>query len=796
MDGFELVKKKRPNNLAWAAEDSFMRGFLPQPAERIFTWEQAVRVLRKHGRFALLIALGLTAAVVAAAMLMTDVYQPVARLEIDPVNSGIRSMQDIEQGRILDVQEYLETQAQILRSDGLGISVIRELHLDTNPEFVSKRDIAKLKEVAASSPTANKVFAGDTATFKEQFGLASRTPLESLALESFRKRLGVNLIRNSRLIEVSFSSHDPKLAPLVTNTLVTRYIDQNYRHRYTTTMRASEWLSTQLYDLRQKVEEANQAVAEYQRKYGLVETDERDVPLAQLMSEVNHQLSDAQANRIEAEAYVRMIDLGQSESIPVVKDDIVYQNLITQYADTKAQLARTRTIYGDENSKVKELENAANEIGAQVEAERSRMVNRVRTSYAAAMDREEMMLSAREKLKAQMGDATSRMVAYRVLKNEATAKAELYNTLQGRLKEAGIFAGLRSTNINVVDFASQLPKPTSPHRPLIIVSGVLMSCMIAVFMAFIKESLNNTLRTPDDVRDWTGLASLGMLPKIGTIADNWKRPYLPVDLARIRTFRTIGTGSSQILLAGCHTAEGEAIRELRTNLLLSKVSVTPAVIVVSSSSAGEGKTTIATNLAISLAERGKTCLVESDLRRPLFAKAFGLQAKAGLSQVLARETSLDRALVEIAQIPNFSLLPCGTSAAENLNLLDSEHMKAILIALRDRYKYIVVDTPPVIPFSDVRVLATLADAVILVGRYGLTTRRALARGAEILEEVEAPIIGVMLNDIDITSPDYHYYNYGFSRTIHGALDYYQNAATTAVETPKPADPEKGIGAHA
>jgi polysaccharide biosynthesis transport protein len=285
-----------------------------------------------------------------------------------------------------------------------------------------------------------------------------------------------------------------------------------------------------------------------------------------------------------------------------------------------------------------------------------------------------------------------------------------------------------------------------------------------------------------------------MLPRIGTIVDNAKRPL--ADPGRFRAFKTIGSGASQILLAGSRTAEGEAMRELRTNLLLSKVSAAPAVIIVSSSSAGEGKTTIATNLAINLAERGETCLIESDLRRPLFAKAFGLTTKLGLSQVLTGETSLENALVEVHQIPNFSLLPCGTSAAENVSLIDSEHMKAMLITLRDRFKYIVVDTPPLIPFSDARVLATLADAVILVGRYGLTTRRALVRGTEILEKVEAPIIGVMLNDIDIASPDYHYYNYGFSRTIHGALDYYKNADATAVEAAQPTEPNKSMGAHA
>ena len=793
MDRLEQLMKKRPGSLAWLGADT-PPSLLP--AERVFTWEQAVRVLRKNARFAVSIALGLTIVVIVATFLMKDVYQPVARIEIDPINSGIRSLQDIEQGRILDVQEYLETQAQILRSDGLAMSVIRELHLDTNPELVAKSDIAKLKNADPTSYPLDKASAGDTATFKEQLGLASRTPLESLALEAFRKRLGVSSIRNSRLIEVSFSSHDPKLAQLATNTLVAQYIDQNYRHRYTTTMQASEWLSNQLYDLRQKVEEANQAVADYQRKYGLIETDERDVPLGQLMSEVNHQLSDAQANRIEEEAYVRMIDLGQSESIPVVKDDIVYQNLLTRYADVKAQLAQTRTTYGDESANVKKLENEANELAAQVEAERMRMVSQVRTSYAAARDREEMMLATREKLKAQMGDAASHMVAYRVLKSEAAAKAELYNTLQGRLKEAGIFAGLRSSNINIVDFASQLPKPTSPRRGMIIASGVLMSCMIAIVAAFVKESLNNTVRTPDDVRDWTGVPSIGMLPRIGAMVETSKQARLGANLAGFHFFKTVGTGSRQILLAGPYTAEAEAMRELRTNLLLCKGIAAPSVIVVSSSSAGEGKTTVAANLAVSLAERGETCLLESDFRRPLFAKALGSTRSTGLSDVLAGTISPEAAMVQIPQIPNLSVLPCGAAPAKALNLIDSEHMNAMLIALRGRYKYVVIDTPPLIPFADARVVATLADAVILVGRYGLTTRRALERAAQILEDAGAPAMGVTLNDIDIASPDYHYYNYGYSRTIHGTLDYYKKVEATTIEATKPSDSGKSKGAHA
>jgi succinoglycan biosynthesis transport protein ExoP len=797
MESSERFGGRSQRNLARYVEPSLLVPEASQSVASVLTWEQAMRILRKNGRYAILLAVVLTATITLMALSMKDVYQPVARLQIDPANGGIKTSQEIEEARITENPEYMETQAQILRSDGLAVSVIRELHLDSNPTFVGKSTLAKFgpraKEQASQSgapPASNVAF------LQEQYDLAERTPMQSIALEILHGGLKVNPIRNSRLIEVSFSSHDPQLAQVITNTLVTQFIDQNYRHRYATTMQASEWLSTQLNDLRQKVQEANLSVANYQRQYGLVETDEHDVPLAQLMSEVNHQLSDAQANRIEAEAYVRMIDLGQSEAIPTVRDDQVYQNLMTRYADTRAQLAQARTIYGDENSNIKKLENEVNEFGAQVEAERQRMTARVRASYAAALSREEMMLAAREKLKAQMGDATSHMVAYRVLRNEALAKSELYNTLQARLKEAGIYAGLRSSNISVVDLAAVLPKPTGPHRTTIIAAGTMVSCMLAILFAFALESFNNTVRTPDDVRDWTGLPSLGMIPTMCKTQET-ERKLLPPATWFAGALEPAARGASipKIILTKSHTAQAEAMRELRAALLFSKPGEPPRVILVSSSAANEGKTTIATNLATVLAERGKTCLVESDFRRPVLASALGLEPRVGLCQVLSGEASLEKALIRLPESPNLCLLPSGPFTSRAEDLIDSGHMKALVIALRDSFDFVVIDSPPVILFSDARVLATLADRVMLVGRYGLTTRRAITRCAQILDEVGAPAMGVVLNDIDLASPDYHYYNYGFSRNLTGKLEYYARAQSEASTAASP-EPPKKRGAHA
>jgi polysaccharide biosynthesis transport protein len=775
-------------NASWAPVAS-------PPPGALFTWEQAVRVLRKNRRFALLFTGIVIAAVVAMAMLMKDVYRPLARLEIDQPSSGIKTLHEIESAYVTDDQDYLETQAQILQSDALAISVIRTLHLDQNPEFVPKKSVGALKSSQERAAQVPSEPSADATLEQEEYSLANHTPEESVALGAFRRRLSVNAVRDSRLIEVGFSSHDPRLAQTVTNTLVDEFINRNYRNRYRTTMQASEWLSSQIEDLRQHVEESNRALVAYQKQHGLVETDDRNVPGDQLMDDVNRQFSDAEANRIEAEAYIRMIDLGQSDAIPAVRDDPVYQNLMTHFADVRAQLAQARAIYGDENSNVKKIEDESNELAAQLEAERARVVNQVRTSYAAAREREEMMRQSREKLRTQMGDVSSQMVEYRMLKNEATANADLYNTLQARLKEAGIYAGLGSSNIHIVDLAPQLDRPTGPDRRLIISVGVLIACLLGIILSFVRESLNNTVRTPDDVKEWTGLSSLAIIP---TMNGNGSRKIGSGSRSSgsLIGLQDTAIASPKIFATNAHTAEGEALRNLRATLMLSRAGAPPRVILVSSAAKGEGKTAVSINLAAVLAERGKTCLVDGDLRGGMVASVMGLRAKSGLAQRLAGTETLESALVHSTECPNLTVLPVGAFPPNPADLVSSEAMQAVVITLRQEFAYIVIDSPPVIPYSDARVLSSLVDVVVLVSRCGLTTRRAMERAVQIFDEVRAPVAGVVLNDVNLASPDYQYYNYGYSRRMN-EYGYYRSKEQGGLP---PAPPGTGSprakGAHA
>jgi capsular exopolysaccharide synthesis family protein len=760
-------------------------------SETAFTWEQAVRILRKNLRVAAIFALLATGCVALYAFHLKDVYQPTARVEIDSPNSGIATLKEIEhENENGNDNNYLETQAQVLESESLATSVIRILHLDRRPEYVGKKLLAKYGEQAAPTAKRETEPAGENPYLQEQLGLAQRTPLESVALAMFQSRLSVNTIRNTRVVEVSCSASDPELAQEITNTLVTEFVNQNYKNRYTTTMQASEWLSGQLEDLRQKVQDSNQAVADYQRRYGFLEANDKDVPLADLMADANRELAGAQADRIQAEAYVRMIDTGQSDALPQLREDLLYNNLMEKYVESRARLAQTRVTYGDENSNVKKLQDESNEFAAQVEAERTHLVNRIRTSYSAARSREEMMLSTREKLMAEMGEAGSHMVEYQLLKSEALANATLYNTLRGRLKEAGIYAGLRMSNLRVVDLAPVLQKPTGPHRGLIVVIGAIVSGMFALVFAFVKEGFNNTVRTPDDIRDWTGLPSLAMVPAISSNRNG---------RSRILGTRALGTFASAErsgtpLLVKPSSAEAESILDLRAALMLSRPGGPPHVILVGSSSAGEGKTTVAINLAAALSQHGKVCLVDGDLRRPMIASAFGLDTQTGLSRVLAGSASLDSALVFHRQISNLSLLPSGPLPPFPADMIASEQMRSLMLTLRERFDNVVIDSPAAILFSDARVLSSLADVVVLVSRYGSTTKRAFTRCVQLLDEVRAPVVGVVVNGIDLASPDYQYYNYGFGRRMNGSHSYY---STKQDEPPPP--PSEGVkkrSAHA
>jgi polysaccharide biosynthesis transport protein len=700
-------------------------------------WLRAFHVIRKHWRISALFAAVLTVTTVIVTFSIRAVYEPVARIEVDPPGETF----SLEGARSGSDAEYLETQAQNLKSDRLAMDVIRRLHLDESPDMVASGN--------------NQSKAGDTDSYQ-------LSPAEHSALRAFRANLTVKRDTASRLIAVSFSSHDPKMAAVVTNTVVNAFIDNTYRDEHDAIMKSSEWLARQLDDIRDRMMESNRVLAEFQKSIGVADLDANKSTFAEQMGELNRQLTQAQSDRIQLEALLKSVQAGSPDVLPEIRNNPVVQQLSTKLAELKAELSQARVVYGINHPNVKKLQNQVDELQAQLEGQKAAVLGSIRTSYLAARAREQLMDSEIKGTSSEL----SQMARYNALKNEAQANTELYNNLYARVKEAGIAAASKSSNLRVVDEAHVLDLPTRPNRMLSIYIGILASLLGGVGVAFLREQFDTRIFTPEDVRDWIGASNVAIVPLFfgsngghllpvkgdgqlavtsGNAPGNWKLP----------------PGVS-FLLDRPHSPEAEALRALYTSVMLSSPGNPPQVLLVVSSFPGEGKTTVAVNLAMAMAQHGSTCLVDADLRRGRVAAALGIPSNLGLTDVLNDTCPLERILVNVSSLPNLTVVPAHAGSARAGQLVCSDRMLGVLADLRKKFQFVVVDSAPILPFADGRALSNLADGLIFVGRSGVTTREVVRRSFELLNEVHAaPILEFVLNAADLSSPQYQYYQYGY-----------------------------------
>ncbi len=705
---------------------------LPIAEKAEVEWIRALNILRKHWRISALFAAVLTFTVIVVVFSLEPVYEPVARIEVDPPGETF-SLESRASG---SDSEYLETQAQNLKSDKLAMDVIRRLHLDQNPSIVAS---------------------GDKTSKAGEQALYQLSPAEHSALRAFRSHLTVKRDTSSRLIGVSFASNDPKMAALVTNTVVNAFIDDTYRDQHDSIMQSTEWLSRQLDDIRARMVESNRVLAEFQKSIGVADLDSNKSTFTEQMAELNRQLTQAQADRIQLEALLKSVQAGSPDVLPEIRNNPVVQQLSTRLAELRAELSQAKVIYGTNHPNVKKLQNQVDELQSQLESQKTAVLGSIRTSYSAARAREQLMDS-------QMKDATnslSQMGRYNALKAEATANSELYNSLFAKVKEAGIAAASKSSNLRVVDEAHVLDSPTRPNRLMAILVGLLAALVGGVGIAFLREQFDTRIFTPEDMRNWTGSSNVSIVPLFlaadGKLLPGAKQDGKPV----VSSDGTLPAGVD-FLLDRPHSPEAEALRSLYTSVMLSRPGNPPQVLLVASSFPGEGKTTVAVNLAIAMAQHGSTCLVDADLRRGRVASALGIPNSLGLTDVLNETTSLDRVLVRVPSLPNLTVVPAHAGSARAGQLVCSDLMPKVLADLRRQFQFVVIDCAPILPFADGRVLSSLADGLIFVGRSGITTREVVQQSVRLLNEVHAaPILEFVLNAADISSPQYRYYQYGY-----------------------------------
>jgi polysaccharide biosynthesis transport protein len=319
------------------------------------------------------------------------------------------------------------------------------------------------------------------------------------------------------------------------------------------------------------------------------------------------------------------------------------------------------------------------------------------------------------------------------------------------LKEAGVTAGLRSNNFRIINAARVPTAPSEPNIPRNLAFALVIGIISGVGLAFLLENMDNTVRTPEQAQAISALPSLGMIP-LGSKATS----------RGVAGARFVLTSSKEavemVTQVRPQSQMAESYRALRTSLLLSNLGAPPKVIMVTSARPQEGKTTTSINTSIVLAQKGvRVLLIDGDLRRPSVHKTLGMGPRSGLSNVLTGSATVQQTVVASPVLPNLFILPAGTPPPNPAELLASTNMRDLIMELRDQFDHIVIDTPPTLSVTDAVVLSPRADATILVIRSGQTTKQALRRARDILTQVNAHVAGVLLNAVDLTSPDYYYY---------------------------------------
>lgn len=722
-------------------ENSAMQLSTGAPAyeeNKAFDWTRSMGILQKHWRLSALFAAIVMLTVLAVNIFTRPVYEATVRVEIDP--SGEKFSLEANGGGGPTDAEYLETQSQIMQGDSLAIAVIRKLRLDQNPDLVGKLDAETLQTANVKS-TDNQL-----------------TAAESIALGKFKDNLKVKRDTASRLILVNFTNPDPQLAALVANTLVQSFIDQSFQSRHDAVLKSSEWLSKQLDDIRKKMEDSTQALTQFQQENGVADVDTNKSTFTEHMAELSRQQTQAQAERIQLQALLKNTE--NPDSLTEVRTNSVVQSLSQKLAEQKAALSQALVVYGANHPTAKKLQSEVDTLQAQIDGQKKAIVNSMRASYAAAAARESLMAAEMK----GTGKDLEKVGRYSALKKEVEANVELYNSLYGKIKEAGISAASKSVDIQVIDPARVPDDPVRPRRIINFAVGLLAALFGGIGLAFICEEFDNKLRSPEDVRRWIGSANVSIIPLISEAENQpvgrmgWSKKMVGLLPAQTQDNRT-----NMFFLERPNSPEGEAVQALYASIMLSWPNNPPQTLLVVSAFPGEGKTTVALNLSYALAQHANTCLVDADLRKGRVANAFNFPSGQGLGDVLMGNESLESSLLEVPGMSNLSILPAGRSKGNFGQLVCSEKMEQTIGSLRERFGFVVIDSAPILPFVDGRALSTLADAVILVGRSGVTTRQAMRRSVELISEVHgAPILQVVLNAAEMGSTDYKYYNYGYA----------------------------------
>ena len=637
-----------------------------------------------------------------------------------------------------DPQRKMQTEVAIISSDTLLGTVARDMNLANNPEFNG-----------GVPPPAHRNLE-DPGVRQDIVG-------------QLQLSLLVAPVPKTDLIRISFTSHNPKLSADIVNKIVSDYIQRSYETRFASTQRVSQWLSSQLDDLKQQVETSQEQMMDLQRKLGTLGFDSTHNQISTTLDDLAKANAQARLNRILAESRYRLLNGLDPNSIEGSVDLAAggpqpeLTGLRSALANAQVSYAQLTSTLGPNHPQVKAAKAQIDELTKSIAAEQNRRLTQAREDFLLTKSNESQTGAALEEQKSEAYKLRDDLVAYTIAQRGFESNRTLYEGLLQKLRTAGVQAGLESLEIDIVDQADVPVAPMVKPQSTIVMTYVAVGFVAGILLAFLMESLDSGLRSIAEIESITELPSLAIVPRA--------RRSTPDQLASMSTVeRNVN------VLTQPKSQFTEAFRSLRTALLLSTPGHEPKRILFTSATPSEGKTTAACNLAVILAQRGtRVLLIDADLRRPNVHHRFGLNGKLGLSTVLSGQTLLEEAVQSVKEVPGLDILASGPVPPFPTEMLSSSTMAEVLKHADGLYSHIVFDSPPILSVTDGVLLSRQVDAVVLVVRHGKSSKHVVRRARDLLVRSNAPMAGIVLNAVDLNAPEYYGY-YGYSGYSYSSLD--------------------------
>jgi len=659
----------------------------------------------------------------------------------------------------------LQTTANILQSDTLALNTIQALHLEGTPDFKPHfSPVGWLLGLITPHGVPDPQHAS----------LEDSPRRRTFLVTTFQGNLKVQPVSGTRLIEIDYTSSDPKLAAAVVNTLTRSLSDYTFQTRYDATNQASKWLSEQLEGLRKDSEDLQTKVVNLEQQSGIytiggsMDVQGHSLAYSGILDQLQQatlSVTETEQNRILKGAIAHAAEAGNAELLSSLSGNTfapgtqiangsmaVIQQLRQQEATENATLHEMEAKFGPAYPRLAEIRENIAGVEHSIQEEVDRVRARAKSDYDVANQTAEAARKHYQDIKRQADALNNKAIEFAIVRQEAEESSGLYEDLLKRLKEAGVLEGLRSSNITVVDPGRVPAKPSKPKVLLYMAAALIGSFVLGSVGALFVDALDNKVNGITDLEESFGESVLGALPVID------------------RSKSKLGSDQQGLItIVDSKSTYSEALRAIRTSILLSQSDHPPKMILITSSIAGEGKSTCSTNLAAVMAQGGrKTLIVDTDLRKGLLRERLGLPPGPGLSNMLAGQMA-DAPVHQIPSVPNLYALIGGPTPPNPSDLLASEKMRQLLARWREEYDFVILDSAPVLPVTDSVALNGLTDATILLARSNMTEKAQVRRSYQLLTHGGKHFVGLVLNGLSARDSSYYgYYGYyGYRSNVYG-----------------------------